>query len=459
MAGHSITVQRIALLGEPDRDGADASGVTLRGRVIDAELEPGALVEIRTDGDQIDTVPLSAGGEFVIQGVAVHSLISIRLIRNHRYYFSNLGRWFEATHSRADLAIRATPRFSNPDHHKPDAQGSKLLFAADQTLSGRFISHSRQHWLGYGSVPQEYDSITFSNNAGAIDTDRFSDNPDGCLRLVFAGSSMSVALQVPVGEKYNILLEEDLGIRLGRCVEAISVGRDNGDIASLYPRLKRVIELYHPDALFLENSSVAMSQFSPTLLLHNYGFDYEDSPLDHFTYDEDGKLRFVPWNRNYGVFATKATGEPLRKGVPLGVETMLSFDDMVPEVRNGYKLAADIVRLYKDEFAGIPIVLFSGFDQISCHGFCDGEIALPGGSKVRDGAVQFVHNNRWICREATVICIDPDFPKEFNDKPESYLSWINDSHLNPAGHQWLAAQLSAKIAKMYKNGTLRLARR
>jgi hypothetical protein len=460
LQGQIIELERVVLIGQRQSAGVESSSdLTLRGTVIGAELEHESVAELLTEKGQTRTERLTREGQYVFENVHRNTLISIRLRQHGRYYFSDLGRWFEATVSRTDLVIRTGRRFINPEHRNPDPKSSLLQQSGDRELSGRFVPHSRQRWAGYPTVPQEYESITFSNNDGHVDADRFGDNPDGCLRLAFVGSSFSVALQVTVGEKYNTLLEEDLGIKLGRCVEALSMGRDNGDLASLYPRLKHVMSFFHPEVLFIENSSVAMSQLSPELLRSNYGYDYESSPLDHFIYGQRGKLQFVPWDPNYGVFATKATLEPLRQGVPLGVEPMVSFANMTADVRDAYKLAVDIIHQYKSEFAGTPIVLFTGFDQILCHGFCEGEIALPNGNKARYGALQFLENNRQICAEADVLCVDPDLPKGYNDKPETYLSWINDAHMNPAGHQWLATEFSAKIARLIRQGTLAVPRR
>ncbi|MBN9439505.1 hypothetical protein [Bosea sp. (in: a-proteobacteria)] len=442
MSGTTLSLTQAALLAPLP----PAETVTLRGRVTNVAIERGASVEIIDESNRRRTVGLSASGEFMLAGVDARRPISVRYKHQNQLYFSRLGRWFEPVLDRNDLEIAVAPAFSNPTGAKPDVRLSSLKFGTDAELASRYVLHSRQRWVGYDHAAQEYDSVTFSNNLGHIDIDRFSGRPDSCVRVAFAGSSFSVALQVNRSDKYNILLEEELGLRLGRCVEAIVVGRDNGDPGALYPRLKHVVKDLKPDMLLIEISSIAMNQLSPEILRRTYGFDYESSPLDHFEYDSAGKLVFKRWEPNYGVFTTKATNEPLRAGIPLAAESTVPFGQMTPEMKDAYKLLADMLRLYKEEFQGTPLALFTGFDQAACRNLCQPVAKLADGTAVEYGAVPFLANQSRVCKEAGIACVHPNLPRGFNDRSGAYLTWDNDFHLSPRGHQWFAQQMAEKLA-------------
>ena len=285
----------------------------------------GASVEIIDESNRRRTVGLSTSGEFVLAGVDARRPISVRYKHQNQLYFSRLGRWFEPVLDRNDLEIAVAPAFSNPTGAKPDVSLSSLKFGTDAEIAARFIPHSRQRWVGYNLSAQEYDSLTFANNLGHIDIDRFSGRPDGCVRVAFAGSSFSVALQVNRSDKYNILLEEELGLRLGRCVEAIVVGRDNGDPGALYPRLKHVVKDLKPDMLLIEISSIAMNQLSPEILRRTYGFDYESSPLDHFEYDLAGKLGLQALGTELRRVHDQGDERAAAGRIPLAAESTVSF--------------------------------------------------------------------------------------------------------------------------------------
>ena len=116
-------------------------------------------------------------------------------------------------------------------------------------------------------------STTFTNNHGYLDRDRFFDNPDHCIRLASTGGSEMVALQVRAFEKFNIILEETLGIALGKCVEVISAATDNGDIGTNYPRIRDYTSKFNVDRTLVSTAGAIVSQVSPQMLRDGLGFD------------------------------------------------------------------------------------------------------------------------------------------------------------------------------------------
>ena len=75
-----------------------------------------------------------------------------------------------------------------------------------------------------------------------------------------------VALQVRAFEKFNIILEETLGIALGKCVEVISAATDNGDIGTNYPRIRDYTSKFNVDRTLVSTAGAIISQVSPQML-------------------------------------------------------------------------------------------------------------------------------------------------------------------------------------------------
>jgi len=291
--------------------------VSIDGKVTGENLPPGTRIDLVTESGASQHQALATDQSYHFTNLPADALVSVRLWHSGRNYYSNQGRWLNTGQGRSAVNIPLTPLFQNPEGKIADASKAKFVTPREPTqVSALYESHARQIWPGGGSV-QEYDSITFTNNYGFIDRDRFFENPDHCLRIVHLGSSHAVALQVKPAEKYNIELESELAVRLQRCVEVISAGRDNGDIGSNYPRIRDYAVRFHPDAILLENSNSLVMQLHPILLKTGFGWDHDYNALDHFSYSEQGILQFRAWSAEYGLHAVKPDFTPLVPGVPL----------------------------------------------------------------------------------------------------------------------------------------------
>ena len=212
----------------------DPAALTLAGVVRGASSFDGITVELLSENGERRRQPLSADGRFSFPGVAPDVPVCLAASYLHRDHYSTRGRWLVPADGTGELVVDVTPRYVNRDQHPSDLKGS--IYKHDNSVfADAYEPHRRVLWLGYGKV-QEYEGLSFANNHGHLDCDRFFDNPDRCFRIVHLGSSHTVAMQVRLFEKTNFLLEAELGVRLGRPVEVISLGRNNGDLAANFPR-------------------------------------------------------------------------------------------------------------------------------------------------------------------------------------------------------------------------------
>ena len=332
------------------------------------------------------------------------------------------------------------PLFLNAEGKPPDPKRVQLIGALSPTdFAGTYEPHTEQIWPGAGPI-QEYDSTTFANNHGFIDRDRSFENPDKCFRIGSIGSSLAVALQVRIGQKYNIIMESDLAVRLGRCVEVISAGRDNGDVGSNYRNIKNYAAMFKPDIIMLENGNSLMMQMQPDLLRFMLGWSHEYNAIDNFYYN-DGKLAFRRNSPEYPLHTAPAKLNAI-EGIPLTQVLMVPSAVMPSVGKDAYRYFEDIMKFIMKEFPTIQFVVHTGLDQMTCSksNSCVSELKLPDGRTVLAGYRVFAQNLLEACRRATATCVDPIIYEGLNTK-KTPLSWIYDGHYNPRGHQWMAEQL------------------
>jgi hypothetical protein len=348
-----------------------------------------------------------------------------------------------------DLNVDIGPTYVNADGHQADAAKARFVTPRKPgEVGATYEPHARQYWPGSAMV-QEYDSTTFTNNMGFIDRDRFFDNPDGCFRVVHLGSSVAVALQVRPFEKYNVVMESELALRLQRCVEVISAGRDNGDIGSNYPRIRDYAVKFRPDAILLENSSSLVMQLHPELLKRGFGWDHEFNALDNFFYDSSGKLEFRPSSPEYPLHTVKPDYPELTKGVSFFGTLTVPFADMHPSGVEAFKYLADIAAYFKAKHPDQRFVIHTALNEAQCRDACNTTVTLPGGKVVPVGAATFAANHRTFCEKSGIECIHPRDVTGYST-PDTYLTFIRDGHYSVRGHQWLARELSEALAPASK---------
>ena len=424
--------------------------MTLAGSIRQGkETSRGTLVAILESGT-VMRQEVGADGQFSLAGIPAAEPISLRVEYQAQEYYADAGRWFVPGGDRTDLVIHLSPSYQNTDDHKPNPKERSAKHTTRAGYSEMYAVHSRQVWNGDENSLQEYEGKCFSNNIGHLDRDRFYDNPNQAFRIVHLGSSHAVASQVRPCDRYNLLMETELGVRLGRPVEVISLGRNNGDLAANYIRVRDFAIKFKPDVILLEHGSFLSMQVHPELLKRMHGYDAEHSHLDNFYYDNQHVLTHRPSCTDWPLFVQKQDLAELVPGVPFYDTLRVPPAHWHPFARESYQYAADIMRFYQQQFPGVKIMLHTGLDQAHARGIYNRTTKLADGTLIPVGADVFMKNmDEWAAKEGMLV-LQPRLPVGFNDKKESYLTFIWDGHFSPRGHQWLARELSEELIRILK---------
>ena len=427
---------------------APGDSITLFGSLSGTPQPAGSVVKLLGVDGTVRTSPISTSNSFVFQDVQAGQAVSIRFNADGQDYFADQGRWIVPKDDMA-LVIHVEPLYVNNDSHKPDPSVREFHYpgSSDNPGDALYAQHARLHWNGASAI-QQFDSITFTNNWGYVDRDRFADNFDGCYRVVHLGSSHAVSLQVPVADKYNLLLEEELGLKLNRCVEVLSAGRDNGDIGANFPSVRDYAIRFSPDIVLLEIQAALLMQLDPVLSRQKLGWDPENSVVGRVVYGSDGRMKFQPPNSsNYLLYVTQPDPREYVPGVDFN-DTLKVEWNMLPDVAHKtYRYLVDIVKFYRETFPGVRFVLHTGTEQAQCGPFStctDRVVSAANGTKFKVGLDTFLANIQRVCRDNALECINlPHYRYEAD--PEMPLIFTLDGHYNIRGHQWLARELATRI--------------
>lgn len=445
-AGTTLRFRTLALVRPAPA--ATTVGVALSGKVVGGELEPNTPIELLEESGVVRRQLVASDGSFVFNGIDPAQIVSLRLRREEFVHSATIGRWFVPGYGRNDLVVDMRPIYVNEDGHAPDPKLAKFIGArAPSPVAAFYEPHSRQHWTGAGAV-QEYDSITFANNQGYVDRDRFFDNPDNCVRLASTGGSDMVALQVRPFEKFNILLEESLGVALKKCVEVISAATDNGDIGTNYPRIRDYTSKFAVKGTLVSMLGGLVSQVSPTMLRDGLGLDPENSPIPNFFHDKNGALTFRTASAVYAVFSVKPTLPDYVKGIPFGLTLTVPFDSMPQPGKEAFDYWTEIVAFIEKNHPGQNFIFHTGIDQAQCRKNCEATLTLADGKTIPAGAKGFVRNVTEYCAKHGFTCLNPAFSERYGEMPR-LLTFQYDGHYSKLGHQWLAQELTPSLAKIF----------
>lgn len=451
-ANTTIDFERIALVKRTSLPSSQQS-LSLEGSIEGIKPQANSLVTLITEKGEHYQQPLSADGHFTFSGLKSNVPVSLRYHHNARDYYSVHGRWLLP--ETLKTLIDVSPSYANPEKHFIDTSKNHFNTAKHPEQAALYSAfyepHTPQIWNGAGEKQiQEYNSRTFANNYGYIDRDRFIDNPDGCFRIVYLGSSHAVALQVKLFERYNMELESELGVKIGRCVEVISAGRDNGDIGSNYPRVRDYALRFHPDAILIENSSSLLMQLHPKFLKEVVGWDAAHNALDDFYYDQNHLIQFRPMDTNYPLYTTKPTFPQYLPGLNFVDTLKIDFAFLPKEAIESFQYFADIAKYFITHHPKEHFIFMSGLDEAQCKGKCNYTIKTPNGDILPVGAKIFTKNFQAVCAQNNLTCISAQAPEGQHDTEDTYLTFIYDGHYRQQGHQWLARQLSDGLMPIFK---------
>jgi hypothetical protein len=423
--------------------------ISIFGNVLGQPQPPGSVVKLLGADGSVRTSPVSPSSSFVFRDVPKGEAASIRFNADGQDYFADQGRWIVPKDDMT-VAVHVEPLYVNNDNHEPDPLKREFHFFEnwDNPGASLYLPHSRQRWNG--AIPvQQFDSITFSNNWGHIDRDRFAANPEGCYRIVHLGSSHTVAIQVPVAQKYNFLLEEELGLKLKRCVEVLSAGRDGGDPGANYPTIRSYAVRFKPDVVMLEIQASLLMQLEPTLLRKKTGWDPQNSAVGRFDYGPDGQMKFqAPNLSNYLLYSKQPDLRQYAPGIDFYDLLKVEWNKLPEVARKTYRYLVDIMSFYRKAFPGIRFVLQTGVDQVQCAASlscADRVVTASDGTRFKAGVDSLLANLKRVCSDSNFECIN--IPKNrVRGDPRLPLIFDADGHFNIRGHQWLAKELAVQIS-------------
>lgn len=423
---------------------SSASG-RIYGRITGVTPEPGSSVEVVFEDGHRRNVDLALDGSFGITDLPANQPVSLRFHLKGVEYYATPGRWFFPV-GQTHVTIPVGPEFPNPAHLPPDSKAVKFdggLVMIDGAPSYyRYTPHRITSWPGGGSI-QEFAGISFANNFGQLDRDRVFENRDRCLRIFVVGGSGLVALQVKPGEKFNIVAESELGIKLGRCVEVISAGRDNGNLGANYKVIRDYGRRFDPDIIVFEHNAAYALQLNASLIKKSLGYNYEHSPLDNFYFDKGGQLTFRNWDAVWALDAVAPDPSPLLPGLPLYQAFSVPREDFTPEAKASFDLLLAIIKKLKSDFPRTRIAMLTALDQANCRKStsCSSKVTLPDRRTVPMGIEQELLNFSALCKEATISCIQAPAP-DSSVRREEPLQYADDAHFSVHGHQWLGRLLA-----------------
>lgn len=426
----------------------------IRGKVTGGRQSAGEAIELEFERGGKRTVQLASDGSFAFPDVPTDQPISLRYHVQGRPYFSVRGRWFQPRAGLQQTNIIVGPEFNNPTGAPPNPKDVAIKTATvtdDGVGFMRYAPNARTSWPGQGPAAQEFEGRSFANAAGFLDRDRDVLNRDRCLRIFAIGGSTFVGLQVKPGDKFTTVLEAELGRRLGRCVEVISAGRDNGDIAANYRTIRHYGAKFKPDVILFEHMSFFATQMEPELLKRTIGWSYEYNVLDNFYFDAAGKLQFRSADESWPLSAVQPSQEPLIPGLNIWHSFHIPEADFVPQARSSVRLMEAVIARLKQEFPSTRLVLATGKDQAGCNvlGLCEGTFSMPDGRSVPKSVRVFLDNVSALCKRAGIACLHPPIPAAGGPEA-SGIVYVNDGHYTVTGHLWLAWHLADQLEPMLK---------
>lgn len=444
-----ISVRRVAFKASTQSI-ADSAISNITGQVRDVSVAPGDSIELILENNEVRSSELAFDGSFAFADVPTRFAASLRYRFKARDYYASFGRWFRPLAGTMAVNVFVRPEFNNPEGKEPNAAEIDIKSEFDsedgRPTIFRYERHRRTVWPGGAGSPREFVGRSFVNNFGFPDRDRSFENRDRCLRIGAVGGSTFVALQVKTFEKFNIVLEGELGRRLGRCVEVISAGRDNGDIAANYRVIRDYVMKFQPDVVLIEHMLGLATQMEPRILKSTLGWSYEHNVLDNFYFDPSGKLTFRSWDTSWALDAVAPSADSLIPNLGIFDSFSIPYADFAPEAKASFDLFAAIARKLSDDYPKTRFVMATGHDQAGCqrNSNCDGTFTMPDGRVVKKGVRQLVENFSKLCEQAAIDCVQPPIPSIAPAADEN-LMYASDSHYSIRGHQWLAKNFAEQL--------------
>ena len=339
-----------------------------------------------------------------------------------------------------------------------------------------------------------------ANSLGFLDREPPGAKQPGTFRILVIGDSFVEAQQVPIADKFHVLLEGMLKNRFpGQQFETAALGRSGVGTSAEFAYYEKFGRPFHPDVVVLVFVHNDFADNSPLLESINYGYEPEHSPWPLFEHDSNGQFRpippdsnfnhelvdiepvpevafnlrkrlqwssFVQWavtraDRRFGWSSRRQTEQESRRIAKL--RTLPRYARLLEGWRHPNDL--DFHEMF---FAKEMPPVFNEAEAITDHAFSlladdarrDGfklvVLAIPPMSATPwwdsdkrhlDDKGQLIRLQRIAARyDFPVVDLAPEFAKRGNPKDAE---WKYDSHWNVTGHRWTAEVLADYVATRF----------
>ncbi|MGF1543091.1 MAG: hypothetical protein ACFB00_01050 [Parvularculaceae bacterium] len=402
----------------------------IRGRMEGSRREGRIVLETQTGEKRATSATRDGGFSFpVSEADAAFSVYFEPTDKKSDRRYSDFGRWFLGSEG-SDLRINLGPRFvaaPNDAIVPPRKEQFPPLYNRRRTLEliGSGFPHQRYTFMGRGGDPREWDGYTFANVKGFFDKDRDFERKTECLRIGVAGGSNVTTIMHELSDKATIRLEAELGLALGRCVEALSIGMGAGNLAASLSRAQKYVGDAPLDYLFLEFHPITMFEAHPEIARMLSGVDPAYPKYDTLFYDDNGELS---WRRKTPAHRKHIAAVDPDAAVALERAFRTPISDAPSLVRDAYHLAFDIVDYAEKTFPDTKVVPFAyrhapiRQDEIRGRTTTDGPSIL--------GFAQNVSN---LCEIREKTCLITPYADRLSEPDADFLTWDHDNHHNHFG--------------------------
>lgn len=382
-------------------------------------VSPTKLYALTYQGSE-ETLSKSKGGDFKLSRDMISGgPFRIWVKENNLDVFPTQGEWQDPTNLAEQLIIKQNVEFKIDPTKKNKKSGTR-----------RRTPHVLSIWNGStGRMKiQEYEGISFRNNWGKIDRDRFKENENNCLRGAIFGGSYVEAQQTKISEKPAIMAEAFASQTLGRCVEIFTYGRSTYRAENYVNDAVELISEFDIDFAVFSVSRLELCQHNDVFYNQQHGRDTL-SPKN-WRVISGVPVAPVPQDAAEGFKPNKEAAKEAIKDCSYD-STKLSEIEIKP-----LEKMKDIEAILKAKNNDLKVMFFNFKDVLDLD---------------KDVVSNFVPN----CEALSLNCVVLPIPsvyefKEQQDRFSPYLyRYKNDGHPNVRANQYISEAIAGLVVDAY----------
>lgn len=436
-AGDSLFVDRVwtgprAVAGLPETTGT----VMLAGRVTGPT--GGVTVTLVRGGSVTSTVPTSSA--FAFRGLPAGAVVELWAERDGRRSFSSLGDEIHVATDVTDAHILTEDLAGQRTAVPVKPEWSNYGGPGVEKYDTKFPPHKPMFYTGVIANPLEYSNILVANRFGAFDRDHRFEDLDQRRRILILGDCQLEGIQTDLGQRVGPRLESVLRRRHGRDLEVFTLAHSNAHPAAIWSMYEKLGKLFKPDLVLIDANAPSVVQMEPRMLKNLTGWEPDHSAYGSMVFGPDGKLKYVPGDPNYPVFAGKPAFAPIG-GVSPNWVMHVKEEDFAPETKELVRIFKAVTARYVTDARGYGarVAVYTGARAASYP-----QPQVFGGK--RASQAQFVDNmRRWIEEAgATPLDISTALAGKHPHFEKAHF-WKMDSHPTPTGHYWMAEALADQL--------------